>query len=92
MPKPKKRPLPRYQELADYCRRMVEDTGAMPSYSQIAEDLRFHDRSTVRNAVIRAEARGLLHRSGAWRGGRGRQTGQRIHLGPCPVIRALGEP
>ena len=47
MPKLRKRAVPRYRELVDYCQTTFDETGTMPSYSTIAEALRFHDRSTV---------------------------------------------
>lgn len=84
MPKLRKRAVPRYRELVDYCQTTFDETGTMPSYSTIAEALRFHDRSTVRRTVMRAEERGLLHRAGEWRGGKGQRTGQRLRLGAKP--------
>jgi len=71
----------RYEQVATYCRQFFDQTGSVPSYSTIASALGICDRATVRQHVVEAERRGLLHRAGTPVGGSGRTQGQRIRLG-----------
>jgi len=71
----------RYEEVVAYCHTVFEQTGEMPSYTNIASALRIHDRATVRQYVAQAESYGLLSRTGEIRGGRGSVPGRRIRLG-----------
>lgn len=71
----------RYEQVAVYCHKFFAETGYVPSYTTIAEALGICDRATVRQHVVEAERRGLLHRAGTPVGGSGRTQGQRIRLG-----------
>jgi hypothetical protein len=70
----------RYIELVDYCRRSFEQTGIVPSYSMIRDEMRISDNGTVRRFVKEAEAAGLITLAD-YQGGRGVRAGQRIRLG-----------
>jgi len=76
-PQPRKR---RYIQLVDYCRLAFEQTGVVPSYSMIRDELRISDNGTVRKFVKEAEAAGLITLAD-YQGGRGVRAGQRIRLG-----------
>jgi hypothetical protein len=71
----------RYEQVVAFCRSFFDQTGAMPSYTTIANALGIHDRATVRQYVVEAEGYGLLSRSGKCVGGAGRTHGQRIRFG-----------
>lgn len=73
--------LRRFEQVARFCRSTFETTGAIPSYTTIADALNIRDRGTVRQYVSEAEHHGLLHRTGDCTGGRGKREGQRIRLG-----------
>ncbi|MET1084826.1 MAG: hypothetical protein ABWY12_17545 [Burkholderiales bacterium] len=71
----------RYEQVATFCHHFFAQTGFVPSYTTIATALGICDRQTVRQHVVEAERRGLLHRAGQTVGGSGRTQGQRIRLG-----------
>lgn len=79
-PARKPRPRKRVEQLVAYCRSNFEQTGIVPSYSMIADELRMFDAGTVRRCVKQAEAAGLITLAD-YRGGRGPRRGQRIRLG-----------
>lgn len=81
----------RYEQVVAFCRSFFDQTGAMPSYTTIADALGIHDRATVRQYVVQAEQVGLLSRSGKCVGGAGRTHGQRIRFGKSEDVVGISQ-